>query len=95
MSRPDSRKLKREFAAVRRVLCNEWNPVGVSGLPEDEYDSYVWAIVRLLREGAGAATLTQHLREVEHLYFGRDTSAEKLLPVAASLLALGIGGEPA
>jgi hypothetical protein len=95
MSRPDRVDLKQDFAAVRRVLFNEWNPVGVNGLPEDEYDSYVWPLVRLLRDGGDAATLTRHLHEVEQFYFSRDTSEEKLLPVAASLLALGIGKESA
>jgi hypothetical protein len=95
MSRPDRAELKRNFDAVRRILFEKWNPVGVSGLPEDEYDSYVWPIVRLLHEGADEAALTQHLHEVEQFYFARDTAEEKLLPAAEALLALGIGENPA
>lgn len=81
---------KQHFYAVRHVLRTAWNPVGVDGLPEDEYDSYVWPIVGLLRDGADAETLAQHLRETEQFYFSRDTAAKKLLPVASLLVALGI-----
>ena len=82
--------LKQDFYAVREVLRTDWNPVGVHGLPEDEYDSYVWPIVRLLREGADEAALTKHLHEVELLYFNRDTSEAKLKPVAQRLRGLGV-----
>ena len=91
MSGADRAALKQDFFAVRHVLRTAWNPVGVSGLPEDEYDSYVWPIVGLLREGASVAALAQHLREVEQFYFGFDTPADKLAPIARSLAALGIG----
>jgi hypothetical protein len=86
---------KQDFYAVRQVLRTVWNPIGVDGLPEDEYDSYVWPIVGLLRDGADEETLAQHLREVEQFYFSRDTAVKKLLPVAASLTALGLEKDPA
>lgn len=82
--------LKQDFYAVRDVLRADWNPVGVYGLPEDEYDSYVWPIVRLLQQGADEAVLIKHLHEVELLYFNRDTSEAKLKPVAQLLRRLGI-----
>lgn len=83
--------LKQDFYAVRHVLRTVWNPVGVDGLPEDEYDSYVWPIVGLLREGADALRLEEHLIEVEQFYFGFEPHQAKLAPVAQSLLSLGIG----
>lgn len=87
--------LKQDFYAVREVLRTLWNPVGVEGLPEDEYDSDIWPIVRLLKEGVGEPALAQHLHQVEQVYFGWDTSEARLKPVTCALLALGVkrGGE--
>jgi hypothetical protein len=53
--------------AVRRVLLSDWDPIGVCDEPQaqDEYDDYVPDIVRLLREGAGANTLANHLLRIE------------------------------
>jgi hypothetical protein len=62
----------------------------VSDLPDDYYDTYVWQIVRILREGADEATLAQHLCDVEQINFGRNTPVEALRLAAASLVALGI-----
>jgi hypothetical protein len=45
---------RRLAAAIRRVLNEDWAPLG-AGLPEDEYDDYVWPLYRLVvaqdREG--------------------------------------------
>jgi hypothetical protein len=85
--------LKQDFYAVREVLRTGWNPVGVDGLPDDEYDPYVWPIVRLLKEGADETALAEHLHEVELFYFGRETAVARLLPAARALIALGIEAE--
>lgn len=82
--------LKRDFDAVRHVLYEAWNPVAVGGLPADEYDSYVWPIVRLLREGANDARLAAHLIALERDYFARNIDAPQLAPVIKALRALGI-----
>lgn len=88
--------LKQDFYAVREVLRTVWNPVGAEGLPEDEYDSYAWQIVRLLKEGANEIALTRQLHDIELFYFDRDTAEPRLRPVARALMALGIrGGENA
>lgn len=84
---------KQDFYAVRDVLRTVWNPVGVSGLPDDEYDSYAWPIVRLLLEGADETDLARHLHETELRYFGRDTSEAKLKPIVKALLRLRIEKE--
>ena len=93
MSQLPRAALKQGFYAVREVLRTDWNPVGCEGLPEDEYDSYIWPIVRLLREGADETALAEHLREVELFYFSRDTPVANLLPIARALIALGLETE--
>ena len=51
---------KSKSAAIRKILLSEWNPIGFD-VPEDEYDSCIPGIYRLLRERAGIAAITSHL----------------------------------
>lgn len=81
--------LRRQFEAVRAVLNQDWNPIGVDGLPVDEYDAYVWPIVRLLRGGADQAALVKHLQKIEQTWFDSAVRPAQLAAVAAALLALG------
>lgn len=82
--------LKQDFFAVRYVLNECWNPIGADGLPEDEYDSYAWQVVRLLHEGADDTTLAANLIALERDYFARNIDAPQLAPVIKALRALGI-----
>jgi hypothetical protein len=35
--------------AIRQVLYRDWDPIGVCGVaPEDEYDSYIGGVYRIL-----------------------------------------------
>ena len=80
-----------QFEAVRAVAFQEWNPVGTDDLPEDEYDSYVWQIVGLLREGATRDEVAGHLAAIERTWFDRHVDSVGLLSVADAFIALGIG----
>jgi len=86
-------ELRRWFATVRRVLSEVWNPVGAAGLPEDEYDAYVWPLVRLLREQAADDTILAHLRETERTYFDREADAAHLRVVLQALRSASIGSD--
>lgn len=90
MSRPSRTELQEDFAGVRRVLMDIWNPLGAGGWPADEYDSYVWPIVRLLREAASDEELIAHLTEVERHYFGQDIALDHAHAVIKALRALAI-----
>lgn len=68
--------------AIRQVLLQKWNPIGIDGLPCDEYDSYIAGVWRLLVSGASVRQLAEHLASVEKEYFGLETSPERLIPVA-------------
>ena len=54
------------FAGARRVLMEEWDPIGVRGEPAaaDEYDNYVPKVGGLLRAGAPPAELAAYLTTV-------------------------------
>jgi|SRR5579883_198856 len=59
-----SREVRRE---IRRVLMDEWDPIGVSDTPEaaDEYDLYIGGVYDLLERGASEGDIFAYLRAVE------------------------------
>jgi hypothetical protein len=81
--------------SIRQVLYNDWDPIGVSGsAPEDEYDSYIAPVYRILSGSRSEQDL------VEYLYrTARDTMGvacetaehmEQMRPVARRLLELDV-----
>ena len=54
------------------MLMEEWDPIGVRGVPEasDEYDSYLGQIAGRLREGRGADDIAAFLTELEEVRMG-------------------------
>ena len=78
--------------AIHSILITEWDPLGVRDNPlaQDEYDSYVSGIERLLRDAnTDAARLCDHLRNPELVSMGlSNPDARRNRQVAARLLAL-------
>jgi hypothetical protein len=79
--------------SIRQVLLHDWDPIGVAEEPgaQDEYDSYIGGVYRLLASGASAQEIADHLWEIESDRMGLsrpDPSA--LLPVARRLKALDV-----
>lgn len=54
------------FPAIRRVLLEEWDPIGVHDEPEaqDEYDRYALALYGLLARGATDEHLAEYLSDM-------------------------------
>ena len=80
---------------IARVLREDWNPIGLAGLPADEYDGYVGGVYRLLAENATPDRVAAHLARVETESTGlphRDPAG--LLPVARKLSALDVRVRP-
>jgi hypothetical protein len=73
---------------LRRLLMDQWDPIGVNGAPEaaDEYDGYRGGVLQLLRDGASAAAVATHLARVERERMGFETTPERLQPVAEQLV---------
>jgi hypothetical protein len=76
---------------LRRILMDEWDPIGVRGVPEaaDEYDGYLDPLASRLREGASAEVVAEYLTEVEEDRMGLGESAaghERNKALAARLL---------
>ena len=57
---------------LRRILMEEWDPIGVKGAPEaaDEYDRYVGQIGSRLHNGAMAEEIAAYLTWVEEAWMG-------------------------
>ena len=53
--------------AIRQVLLVDWDPIGVSGLPEaqDEYDGYIGEVYRWLANGLDRRDIARCLLELE------------------------------
>ena len=63
-------------AQLRHILMEEWDPIGVRGVPEasDEYDSYLGQIGERLREGQGADEIAAFLTDLEEVRIGLGVS---------------------
>jgi hypothetical protein len=63
---------------VRRLLMDEWDPIGVCGIPEaaDEYDAYVGVVGRMLHEGATADEIETYLRGIREDHMGLGPSKD-------------------
>jgi hypothetical protein len=74
---------------VRRILRDDWNPIGIDALPDDEYDAYIGGVYRMLKSGAREEDLADHLNRIETdwMLCPRDEKAE-LSAVPRKLLAV-------
>lgn len=91
-----SRDTKAETRAINTILWRDWDPIGC-GVPEDEYESYVWPVYKLLIDGAPRRAIEDYLRETADEVITVSVSENRLRAVVDKLLALGLkrgGVEP-
>lgn len=74
-----------------RHLLNEWDPIGVADLVDDEYDCLLAPLWDRLTRGATPASLSEYLWSEVEDHFGLDPErcgvnvfAERLLALAAT-----------
>jgi hypothetical protein len=75
----DKYQSRESRSRVREILLHEWDPIGVSGVPQaaDEYDSYADKVyVMLMYDGAGAAEIAAYLFQVANVHMGLSYRAE-------------------
>ncbi len=74
---------------IRDVLMRHWDPIGVADVPDaqDEYDSYVGPVYRLLASGGSDKELVDFLykTETETMGLSRFGKRGHLQPVLAKL----------
>ena len=79
--------------SIRQVLLRNWDPIGVNDVPEaqDEYDSYVGGVYRMLASGCSEDEIVEHLWKIESQTMGLlAANRESLRPVATKLMNLNI-----
>jgi hypothetical protein len=79
--------------SIRHVLFYTWDPIGINDQAQidDEYDSYIGPIYRMLVENRKEEELVQRLLQFERDAMGLPSRLpEEVRPVARKLLALDI-----
>ena len=74
---------------VHRILLEQWDPLGVNEHPEaeDEYDSYIPGVIKLLLNGSTASAIAVHLGGIAVDIMGLASNSEHELKVAQALLS--------
>lgn len=77
------------YESVRRILWEEWDPIGVNKLggPDDEYDSYASGLAELVITGRDEHAIEEYLVEIETNSIGLSRSKEENNRRVAGLLA--------
>jgi hypothetical protein len=77
--------------SIRKILFYDWDPIGINDFgPDDEYDSYVGGIYRLLASGADEYKIIERLYQLETIGMGLNGNRERLKSVAEKLLKLNV-----
>jgi len=84
-----SRDTKAETRAINSILWKDWDPIGC-GVPEDEYESYVWPVYKLLIDGAPREAVTEYLRVTATAVIAVSVPQDRLEAVVDKLMALGV-----
>ena len=67
----DKHRSRENRARLRRILRQDWDPIGVPGLPDDEYNRYAdAAYVMLIYDQADARSIADYLYETATVYIG-------------------------
>jgi hypothetical protein len=93
MMNNERHKAKSIQESIRQILLHDWDPIGVKNVPEaqDEYDSYIGGVYRLLASRCSADQLIDHLFSIESESMGMPVPDRELLRgVANQLIALDI-----
>ena len=78
------------FDAVRSILIETWDPLGVNGAPvaAGEYNRQVMVVVEMLEAGRERADIAEFLQRSEEELIGQDADLEICAKTAAALVLL-------
>ncbi len=80
---------------IRTILNNDWDPIGVAQVDDDEYDGYIAGILTFLVRGAAIDGLAEHLRSIEVERMGLGGSPhDKLIAIAEALRVIRLPEVP-
>ena len=78
---------------IRQVLFQDWDPICVGDNPKlnDEYDSYIGSVYRILASSRSADELINYLFKTENETIGVTTeNSEHLIPIVQKLLRIDV-----
>jgi hypothetical protein len=84
----DSKTRRLYYKAIRDVLLTDWDPIGVPGIPDDEYDNYIPAIYGMLAQGKSEQEIADYLSQIEIDWMGFTPVRSHLEAVARKLLLI-------
>ena len=93
MKKHDRDRRAREIQqAIGTILLRYWDPIGIRDVPEaqDEYNSFVGPIYRLLASGASTDQVAKHLSAEESALGVGAATPSQLLAIAERLTALDV-----
>ena len=78
--------------SIRQILVYDWDPIGINAAnpDDDEYDSYIGEIYRLLKSGASEYQIIERLYQFEISSMGLNGNRERLKSVAEKLIKLNV-----
>jgi hypothetical protein len=96
MANPKQKRARLIMKEIHDILWNDWDPIGVNGHgPDDEYDSYIGDVYRILTKTPDASRLIEHLYREETETMGLPPRDPKCIePVAKKLLAIDLFQPP-
>ena len=76
--------------AIKEVLLNEWDPIGIANLNEaqDEYNIYIADIEKILKDGKNADELFLHLNWIELERMGLDGNNDHTMNISKRLVEI-------
>ena len=76
------------YRRVDEVLHYRWDPCQAAGVPQarDEYNGYLPQVFQLVRRGANAQAVAEHLATIERERMGLPGDAAALLPIGKLLV---------
>ena len=82
-----------ELEEIKRIFLQEWDPIGVAGIPEavDEYDAYAFQVFTSLHSGATPASIREYLDWLESEHMGLSVSSGRSEEIAQRVFALHEG----
>ena len=84
------RKIKETINSIREILFRIWDPLNVAGAVkiQDEYDSYIGPVLKILEKNPTLAQISSLLREIETKQLRTTGSEERISEAALSLKTL-------
>ncbi|MBU4348570.1 hypothetical protein KJ671_03675 [Patescibacteria group bacterium] len=78
------------MSKIRTILLKEWDPIGIQDIPEaqDEYDSYIFSICKLIQLKESEEELFNYLWWIETEQMGLSGNKEHTKTIAHRLFKL-------